>query len=359
MALVDPPAEIAILHYPGAQLSALHGLTDVFGIASEQSHLIGGATAPMLRVTHWCPAAAPGLVEKTFDTHPQLVSRPVVAIAGPSLRDLPDDPQMLDTLATWLKERHDDGCVVCSVCTGAFLLARSGLLDGRAATLHWCHAAEFAARYPAVRIDADNLVVDEGDIITAGAVMAWTDLGLRIVHRLLGSPVTVATARYMLFDPAGREQRHYSGFAPRLNHGDAPVLRVQHWLQATGARDVTVTAMAGHAGLEERTFLRRFHRATGLKPTEYCQHIRMAGARQMLELSTRTVAQIAWEVGYGDEAAFRKVFRKMVGLPPAAYRRRFRPDATGAVLPPPAAPARDPLAGASHQSSTPADPAGY
>ena len=326
MALVDPPAEIAILHYPGAQLSALHGLTDVFGIASDQSRLLGGATAPMLRVSHWGPDTAAGPVFKTFDTHPQLPGRPTMAIAGPSLRDLPEDPLMLHTLAAWLKERHDDGCVVCSVCSGVYLLARSGLLDGRAATMHWCHAADMAMRFPAVRIEAESTIIDDGDIITAGAVMAWTDLGLRIANRLLGPTVTVATARYMLFDPAGREQRHYSGFAPRLNHGDASVLRVQHWLQASGARHVTLAAMADRAGLEQRTFLRRFHRATGLRPTEYCQHLRIAHAREMLELSARTVAQIAWEVGYGDEAAFRKVFRKVVGLPPGAYRLRFRPD---------------------------------
>ncbi|SFG79068.1 Transcriptional regulator GlxA family, contains an amidase domain and an AraC-type DNA-binding HTH domain [Palleronia marisminoris] len=334
MTLVDPPAEIAILHYPGAQLSALYGLTDVFGIASEQSQLIGGATAPMLRVTHWRPEAAAGPIAKTFDTHPGLVGRPVVAIAAPSLRDLPNDPVLLDTLAAWLKDRHASGCVICSVCSGAFLLARAGLLDGRSATLHWCHAVEFAERYPAVRIDADSLLVDDGDIITAGAVMAWTDLGLRIVHRQLGSAVTVATARYMLFDPAGREQRHYSGFAPRLNHGDRPVLGVQHWLQATGARDVTVAAMAERAMLERRTFLRRFFKATGLKPKEYCQQLRMGRAREMLELSSRTVAQIAWEVGYSDEAAFRKVFRKIVGLPPGIYRLRFRPEGTATALPP-------------------------
>lgn len=325
MGLVDPPAEIALLHYPGAQLSAIHGMTDVFGIASDRSREIGGPTAPTLRVTHWAPVAAAGPVEKTFDTHAQFPSRPQVAIAGPSLRDLPTDPAMLDTLAYWLRDLHRSGGIVGSVCSGAFLLAHAGLLDGRAATLHWCNAAELAARYPTVRIDADSLVVDDGDIVTAGAVMAWSDLGLRLVHRLLGPTVTVATARFMLFDPAGREQRHYSGFAPRLNHGDAPILRVQHWLQANGARDVSLAAMAERAGLEIRTFERRFRGATGLRPIEYCQNVRVARAREMLETSTRPVAQIAWDVGYGDEAAFRKVFRKVVGLPPGAYRLRFRP----------------------------------
>jgi transcriptional regulator GlxA family with amidase domain len=325
MARVDPPAEIAVLHYPGAQLSAIYGLTDVFGIASDRSREIGGPTAPVLRVTHWHPASPTGPVDKTFDTHGQFPSRPVMAVAGPSLRDLPTDPAMLDTLAAWLRDRHAAGNVVCSVCSGAFLLGHAGLLDGRTATTHWCHASDYAARFPAARFDADSVIVDDGDIITAGAVMAWSDLGLRLVDRLLGPAVMVATARYMLFDPAGREQRHYSGFAPRLNHGDAPVLRVQHWLQATGAREVSLAAMAERAGLETRTLERRFRKATGLRPTEYCQHLRVGRAREMLEISTRPVAQIAWDVGYGDEAAFRKVFRKVVGLPPGAYRLRFRP----------------------------------
>jgi transcriptional regulator GlxA family with amidase domain len=325
MGRVDAPAEIAILSYPGAQLSAIHGLTDVFGIANDRSHEIGGPAAPVLRVTHWGPAAPTGPVEKIFDTHAGYPNRPAVAIAGPSIRDLPTDPALLDTLAGWLRDRHAAGSIIGSVCSGAYLLAYAGLLDGRTATTHWVHAADYAARFPAVRFEAESVLVDDGDIITAGAVMAWSDLGLRLVDRLLGPEVTVATARYMLFDPAGREQRHYSGFAPRLDHGDAPVLRTQHWLQATGARGVTLAAMAERAGLEARTFERRFHRATGLRPTEYCQHLRVGRARAMLETSTRPVAQIAWDVGYRDEAAFRKVFRRVVGLAPGAYRLRFRP----------------------------------
>ncbi len=324
MITTDPPAEIALLHYPGAQLSALHGLTDLFGIANDRSREIGGEAAPVLRVTHWLLAARGGPIEKAFDTHPALPSRPAVVVAGPSLRDIPKDAETLDTLAAWLVERHASGSVVGSVCSGAYLLAHAGLLDGRIATTHWCHAADLAARFPGVRLDVDRLVVDDGDIITSGAVMAWIDLGLRLVERLLGPAVTVATARYMLLDAAGREQRHYAGFAPRLNHGDASVLRVQHWLRASDARDVTVAAMAARAGLEPRTFERRFRKATGLAPTAYRQALRVARARELLETSALPIAQIAWEVGYGDEAAFRKVFRRAVGLSPGAYRLRFR-----------------------------------
>jgi transcriptional regulator GlxA family with amidase domain len=131
------------------------------------------------------------------------------------------------------------------------------------------------------------------------------------------------TARYLLVDPPGREQRYYSNFSPRLNHGDEQILKVQHWLHASGARQVTLAAMSERARLEERTFLRRFRRATGLRPTEYCQHLRIGKAREMLEFSNRTVEQIAGAAGYEDPGAFRKVFHKITGLSPGDYRNRF------------------------------------
>lgn len=121
-----------------------------------------------------------------------------------------------------------------------------------------------------------------------------------------------------------------SNFAPILNHGDGPILQVQHWLQGTGATDVSLTAMAERAGLEERTFLRRFRAATGLKPTEYCQHLRVGKAREMLEFTNGTIDHIAWTVGYQDPGAFRATFKKITGLAPSEYRARF------GVSPPPA-----------------------
>lgn len=203
------------------------------------------------------------------------------------------------------------------------MLAEAGLLSGRAATTHWAYRDALAIRFPDIALDTDRLVIDDGDIITAGGYMAWTDLGLKLVDRVLGPTVMMDTARFMLVDPPGREQRIYSPFAPRLNHGDEAILKVQHWLQARGARDVTLATMAEHAALEERTFLRRFRNATGLKPTEYCQHLRVGKAREMLEATTRSIDQIAWDVGYDDPGSFRKIFARITGLAPGDYRRRF------------------------------------
>jgi transcriptional regulator GlxA family with amidase domain len=275
-----------------------------------------------LRVSHWQRAEAGGAVERVFDTHPELPGRPLIFILPPSLGE-PISHEAAAPLAHWLRERHAEGAALSSVCAGAFLLAETGLLRNRTATTHWVYTEALATRFPEIRVDADRLVIDDGDIITAGGLMAWTDLGLKLVDRLLGPTAMIETARFLLVDPPGREQRYYSSFSPRLNHGDEQILKVQHWLQANGARAVTLAMMAKRARLEERTFLRRFRRATGLKPTEYSQHLRVGRAREMLEFTNRTVEQIAVSAGYQDPGAFRKVFQKITGLSPGDYRSRF------------------------------------
>jgi transcriptional regulator GlxA family with amidase domain len=286
-----------------------------------------------LRVSHFAPDPAEDTPETLLacrsDTHPDLPHRPVAVILPPSLAEPPRAAAAGESVA-WLLELHAKGTLLCSVCAGAFLLAETGLLAGRAATTHWNLAEAFAARFPEVRLDAEKLVIDEGDVITAGGLLAWTDLGLRLVERLLGPTVMLETARVLLADPAGREQRFYSRFSPRLQHGDAAILKVQHWLQRQNGKRATVPTMAARAGLTERTFLRRFRRATGLRPTEYCQHLRVGKAREMLEFTRHSVEEIAWSVGYEDPGSFHQLFHRMMGLSPGEYRRRFGVQAGGA-----------------------------
>lgn len=131
------------------------------------------------------------------------------------------------------------------------------------------------------------------------------------------------TARMLLIDPPGREQRYYSVFSPRLLHGDAAILRVQHWLQTADTHEMNLTRLAAEAGLEARTFLRRFQKATGLTSTAYCQHLRVGRAQELLQFSTLPVERVAWEAGYSDPGALRKVFFRLVGLTLGDYRRRF------------------------------------
>jgi transcriptional regulator GlxA family with amidase domain len=315
-------AEIGVIVYPDVQLAAVYGLTDLFRIAGDHAELREPSNPAAIRVTHWRQAATGTGVERIFDSHPGMPSKPNHLIAPPSLI-MPARMNRMSGLANWLTERHAEGATLCSVCAGAFLLGETGLLAGRDATTHWAFADTLAERFPTIKVDVDRMVIDDGDIITAGGIFAWTDLGLTLVERFLGPSIMLDTARFLLIDPPGRSQRPYNHFVPRLDHGDAAILKVQHWLHASGGKDHTVRTLAGMAHLEERTFLRRFRKATALRPTEYAQQIRIAKAREALELSRRSIEQIAWDVGYGDPAAFRKLFQRVTGLAPADYRRRF------------------------------------
>jgi transcriptional regulator GlxA family with amidase domain len=316
------PTEIGLVLYPNAQQSAISGLFDLFQIADQLSRKRLGTDKALLRISQLSEAKRGDFLARTFDTHPNAGGEPAVLVLPPSL-ETPSAKLISPAVTNYLRTRHKAGAILASVCAGAFVLAETGLLSGRVVTTHWVHADAFRNRFRDVKVDSDKLIIDDGDIITAGGLMAWTDLGLRIVDRFLGPTAMLETARYMLVDPPGREQRYYSIFAPHLTHGNAAILRVQHWLQKADVADVSISDMAKRAGLEERTFLRHFKRATGLTPIEYTQHLRVGRAREMLETTTQSIDEIAWLSGYGDPGAFRKVFVRIMGLTPSDYRHRF------------------------------------
>ncbi|MEZ1317449.1 GlxA family transcriptional regulator [Pseudomonas fluorescens] len=316
-----PIAELGVLIYPGAQMAAVHGLTDLFSVANRIAADHQAQALPLLRVSHWRVDEDP-LPRRVYDSYPAVDEGLQALLIPPSIGGF-SEGQAPQALLGWIREQHARGATIGGVCVGSILMAESGLLDGRSATTHWTSAKAFAERYPAVRLKADTPIVDDGDLITTAGLMAWSELGLRLVDRLLGPSIATGTARFLVVEHSDSASECGSNFAPILSHGDASILRVQHWLQSTGATDVSLPAMAERAGLEERTFLRRFRAATGLKPTEYCQHLRVGKAREMLEFTNGTIDHIAWTVGYQDPSAFRATFRKITGLAPSDYRARF------------------------------------
>ncbi len=297
---------IAILVYPDAQMSAVLGLEDLFLIAN--------------RLT------APG--DQRFEVSrldsADLIGEPApyaAVILPPSLGRNRGEAAL--PVHDWLRAQHRRGAVMCSVCAGAFWLGHAGLLSGRPATTHWALAGEFRAAFPDIRLDEGQLLIDDHDIVTAGGLMAWLDLGLFLVQRWLGPQAVSKTARQLLIDPAGREQRNYRSFRPVLTHGDQAVLKLQHWLEGAAETEITVRDMAARGHMSERSLLRRFKAATGLTPKVYLQNLRIEKARGLLERSRVPVAEIGWAVGYRDPSAFSRVFRAITGLTAGDYRRRF------------------------------------
>ncbi len=314
-------AEIGLLAYPDCQLSSVYGMTDLFRIATDWT---AEAERSYIRVTHWTrnvsdPDAPPVC---SWDSHPGQDHRLDYIILPPSIV-MPDQMSDMPEEAAWLNSWHGAGTRICSVCAGAFVLADTGLLDGRKITTHWAFADQLSRRFPKIDVAERHMVLDDGDIITAGGILAWTDLGLTLVERLMGPSIMLATARFLLVDPPRSAQLPFAQFLPRFDHRDGPVLQAQQHVHAQPATAHSLAELSAIAGLGERTFLRRFSSATGLKPTQYVQNVRIAKARESLELTQQTVDQIAWSIGYEDPAAFRKVFKKLTGVSPNTYRMRF------------------------------------
>ncbi|MCJ8051761.1 GlxA family transcriptional regulator [Shinella curvata] len=314
-------AEIGLVLYPGAQMAAVLGMTDLFNSATHLAQAKCGAGAA-IRVSHWRLEDGKPVRTNASDV-PEAAATPAVLVLPPALGD-PILREDAAPFAAWLRECHASGIQLASICAGAFLLGETGLLSGRTITTNWVIAETFEVRFPDVFVDTDRLLNDDGDIVTAGGVMAWVDLGLKLIDRFLGPTIMLDVARQFVVDPPGREQRYYSTFSPRLLHGDAAILKVQHFLQANEAKETAVDVLAAQAGLEERTFLRRFRKATGLTTSDYYQRLRVAKAQELLQFTARSVDIVALDVGYNDPGAFRKVFARIVGLTPGEYRKRFR-----------------------------------
>ncbi len=299
---------IAIFAYPHVQMSAVLGLEDVFLIANRIAREQGNVA---LQVAQISKSMLPNPAMSLFDA----------VILPPSLH--PSRGEGEAAVHDWLRAQHGAGAMMCSVCAGAFWLGHSGLLDGRPATTHWALEAEFRQTFPKAQLNAEYLLIDDHDIVTAGGLMAWLDMALFIINRWLGPQIVTRTARHLLIDPAGREQRNYRSFRPPLTHGDAAILALQHWLEGHMEQGMTVLAMAERAQLAPRTFLRRFKAATGYTPSSYMQNLRIEKARGLLERTRLPVSQISWKVGFQDVSAFSRLFRAITGLAAGEYRNRF------------------------------------
>ena len=309
--------EIGLLIYPECQISAVFGLTDLFRIAGEWA----GDEAQPARVTHW-QRQGDGPPRCIWDTNPGTDHKLDYIITPPSIV-MPARMQAMPQEAEWLNAQHRTGSRICSVCAGAFVVAESGLLQGRRVTTHWAFAKELAARHGDIDVADRNLVLDDGDIISAGGILAWTDLGLTLVERFFGRGTMLSTARFLVVQPPRTSQLPYREFIPDFDHGDAAILRVQHHIHANLTAPLKLDDLSERAGLGLRTFMRRFAKATTLNPNLYVQQARIAKARSILELTDRPLDQVAWEVGYKDPSAFSKTFQRLSGLSASEYRKNF------------------------------------
>jgi transcriptional regulator GlxA family with amidase domain len=280
---------------------------------------VGEKTGPLL-VASGVPVNVQRAVESVEATD-------IVIVPSIVLRPGGWEKQRYPKLNEWLRRMHERGALLCSACSGIFLLAETGLFDGKDATVHFGYAQDFAATHPTVPVHPERVLVVSGlreELVTSGASTSWHDLVLYLIARYAGSTTAQEAARLFAL------QWHQAGLTPyivfkgRSDHGDAAIEGAQQWLSTHFSVANPVEAMIKRSKLAVRTFKRRFTEATGMSPIAYVQRLRIEDAKRRLERTDASVDEISWRVGYEDAAFFRRLFKRTTGLAPAAYRKRFR-----------------------------------
>lgn len=328
-----PVLQVAILAVPESTASTLYGMCDLLASAGRDwPALVEGRTVES-SIRPWVVSADGRrmALPNGLSVEPMYAiadaPRPDV-IAIPDLAVMPDEDISGRYLAerAWLRALYEDGVTLATACTGGMILAEEGLLDGHDATVHWAYCEAMARRFPRVRVHPNRALVITGDeqrIIMAGGGTAWHDLALYLVARQLGAEEAMHVARLHLIDWHHLGQLPFATLSCKRQADDAVIGRCQEWVAQNYEEDAPVTAMVQMSGLAERSFKRRFQRATGMPPLEYVHTLRIEESKHVLETTDVPVEAVAHEVGYADASFFGRLFRRKVGMTPAQYRRRF------------------------------------
>lgn len=328
------PLHVSVLAIPEAALSTLSGVYDVlnaFALLGKGMDLGVDPAAAPFHVEIVGQAAGPLTLASGLPIDVQRAVASVTAtdiVIVPSFVLGPDGwrtgryPDLVD----WLGRMHAAGAALCSACSGVFLIAETGLFAGRDATVHYAYAEAFAGLFPDVPIHPERVLVVSGEreeLVTSGASMTWHDMALYLIARHVGPAQARAIARLFAL------QWHQEGLAPfmvfegRTDHGDAAIAAAQKWLETNFSVAAPIEEMVARSGMGARTFTRRFADAAGMAPLAYVQRLRIEDAKRRLESSAVSIDEISWRVGYEDPAFFRRLFKRVTGLTPGQYRKRF------------------------------------
>lgn len=323
------PVTVELLAVPDASASVLYGMNDVFAAAGRDWQLLVENREPERRFEVRVVAATPepfqvanGVWVKpdaTLGEPPDLVCVPEVMFA-------PDDPlaERFAAETAWLKRCRAAHSTLATACSGAMLLAEAGLLAGHDATTHWLYC-DALARYEGVRVHRNRALVqtDGGRIVMAGGGSSWHDLALFLVARFASVDQAMQIARLFLIDWHQVGQQPFATLSCNRQQEDAVIAGCQVWIATHYETASPVQAMIERSGLTERSFTRRFKRATGMGPMEYVHTLRLEESKHLLETTADPVEAVAEAVGYEDASFFGRLFRRKVGLTPTQYRKRF------------------------------------
>ncbi|TSJ47947.1 GlxA family transcriptional regulator [Fluviicola chungangensis] len=228
-----------------------------------------------------------------------------------------------DALISWIEKQYKEGAEVASICTGAFILAASGMLDGKNCSTHWSAAEDFRMRFPKVKLQTDQLITDEHGIYTNGGAYSFLNLIIYLIEKYYDRQTAIYCSKVFQIEPDRKSQSVFTMFRGQKQHDDEVVKEVQNYLEENFRNKISVEELSTRFSVGRRNFDRRFIKATGNTPIEYLQRVKVESAKKSLELSRKTVSEVMYEVGYSDLKAFREVFRKFTGMSPVEYKGRY------------------------------------
>jgi transcriptional regulator GlxA family with amidase domain len=226
-------------------------------------------------------------------------------------------------LITWIREQYKSGAEIASLCTGAFLLAATGLLEGKRCSTHWGAAGDFKTLYPGVDLTVDKLITAEEGIYTNGGSYSFLNLMLFLVEKYFDRETAIFCSKMFQVDIERTLQSPFVIFQTQKNHGDELIIKAQTYIEENLSEKISFEELASKLAISRRNFDRRFTKAVGNTPVEYLQRVKVELAKSSLEKGRKSVFEVMSEIGYSDDKAFREVFKRITGLSPLEYRARF------------------------------------
>lgn len=225
--------------------------------------------------------------------------------------------------AVWIAEQYKSGAEVASLCTGAFLLAFSGIAKGKQCTTHWQYANEFRYFYPSIKVVEEKVITDQGGIYSSGGSNAYWNLLLYLVEKYTDRQTAIFTAKYFVIDMDRHRQLPFVVFSGLKDHDDEAIKNAQEYIELHYAEKLTVDQVADQFHITRRTFERRFKKATYITVTEYIQRVKIEAAKKQLEIGRKSITEVMLDVGYSDTQTFRDVFKRITDMTPVDYRNKY------------------------------------
>lgn len=230
-------------------------------------------------------------------------------------------------LIDWIEQQYNQGAEIASICTDAFMLASSGLLDGKSCSTHWAAADNFRTMFPKVNLQTDQLITDENGIYTNGGAYSFLNLIIYLIEKYYDRQTAIFCSKVFQIEMDRNSQSAFTIFTGQKLHGDEMIQQAQCYIESKLHEKISVEHLSSRFAVGRRNFDRRFIKATGNTPVEYSQRLKIESAKKALETSRKTINEVMYEVGYSDVKAFREVFRKITGMSPLEYRGRYNKEA--------------------------------